>query len=1581
MYKIKTKYDITICTPADINLMTPYVLLEQEEWFEPELNFIQSLLQPGMTSLDIGACFGVYTLTMAKAVGPEGQVFAFEPASQTRDYLQSSSEENNLDNITIIPQALSSQTGQTKLTAPETPELGTITDEASFADTDTIDMTTLDVWWQQADRPQIDLIKLDVNGHEAQIIHSGQEIFTQSSPIILLSIKHNDQFNHQAVQALTELGFELYQYLPGPDILARFDDNAQPDAYLLNLFAIKPETATRLQDQGLVAPEELEVPEPEAGLWRKHLAALPWTMPLFSTWQRHADDPAYQDYLQALNFLCAAQDPKASPSQKLAQTQWAAQNLIQIYSQDPSHSVALTLTRALQGLGQQQQAAQILDTLVQHIQSGNPVEENLPFLPPLASFDHVPIQDSAQKWLMARCMESLIFLRSHSGYFSQPQDQKLLQTLHKNPDRTLESQRRLALIGLRQKRKITIKETSSLLSEREKNRNVWFWKSLKEEPQQTFSRSKIFEQTRPKPFPSAHDSMRVMHLSTLEGGGAGVAARRLHTGLRRQGYDSSMCVLNKTTNDPTVKLIQGKHNNQAVSLWPYLHAQWSKTLQQYPNRSRSLCFFSTPNSITQLEQYIAEHDVINMHWIAGLVDIKSMPRLFAGKKLIWTLHDMNPFTGGCHYAQDCTRYETGCYNCPQLGKGPEDIVKKVWEIKAESYKHLNLIVVTPSNWLGECSKKSALLGKFEHKVIPNGLDIQKFSPVEKEKARQKLSLPQNSKIILFGASGIGDYRKGFDLFLEAIKKLPAMIQGRDIELAVFGHAQNLNQVKTSYKLNHLGHLNNPAELAAAYSAADVYVIPSREDNLPNTMLESLACGTPVASFNVGGIPDMVIHKQTGYLATFPDTDELALGIKWILQEEQVDFKNNCREKAEKEITLEIQAQRYLQAYETLQKQPFKIKTATKNEILDYYHSIVPRAPKHASYFLNTDRFDVVAKYIYIKFLNRKIQSEWGKKVYARHLVAWNGAKELSPAKNSIQEYATSFNHIIQHIQNGTFNFNKSPILLDAKDHVLDGSHRLAAAVYFDKKVRFAYVGEKGAPQYLYTSCLTKNDGKLVLQDGACPFYNLSSGVDYQSPQKHHRTYQNSKMEQKYSDAVALEYAWLKKKNTFAVMLYPTTRGTKTKEAAETLKAYSKIFYYKRLNLTPKQALNLVVQTYLEEDWIGNIDNNFNLSDLQYQKCFTNNSDIRIFLVEADDVETALFIKNEIRSLYNIGKHSVHTTDAPDEMWRIATSLLNENSLHMLNNLDYSKCKNMYKMFLGFKKWLKENNIDPNDVCITGSSTMALYGLRDAKDIDYLHRIDHRYPDTAQIKSHLSEKNYYPTNFDDIIYNPENHFYFEGIKFASLDMVKQMKAKRGEEKDKRDVELVDSINNKTNLNQNAAKSSNRYVSQTNSSNVLNDNIIKDSKSNICWLTSYPKSGNTWLRFLIGNLFFGSLDHYKDQEKHTPDVHLHKQIDIRNKECAFIKTHWMFHDSMPGSKNTLSAICIVRNPFDVLVSNMNYLKADTSEKRQALFEEFIKYEGVKRWMKAGFGTYTKHTRSWIFEDLGFPVLYLRYRHHGK
>ena len=399
-------------------------------------------------------------------------------------------------------------------------------------------------------------------------------------------------------------------------------------------------------------------------------------------------------------------------------------------------------------------------------------------------------------------------------------------------------------------------------------------------------------------------------------GGAARAAYRLHKGLQSIGADSKMLVGRKTTDDSkVVEAFSGWH--PFASFRPLLN---KIPLLLYPNR-KSINFSPSflPDSLAEkISSYDAQ--VINLHWINdGFLGIESLRKI--RKPLVWTLHDMWAFTGGCHYNDGCEKYKETCGSCPQLGSNKEaDLSRRTLHHKKKSWQDIDLTIVTPSKWLAECAGSSSLFkGKRVH-VIPNGLDIEIYKPSSKSLAREKLSLPVDKKLILFGGmNASSDRRKGFQYLEPALKKIAKGPFSETLELVTFGSTGPVKRQDNGLKINDAGPMYDDRSLALLYSAADVFIAPSIQDNLPNTVMESLACATPVVAFNIGGMPDMIDHKKNGYLARPFETDDLGYGIEWILEDMERNIKlgEAAREKVLREYSLEIQASRYLNLYEGL----------------------------------------------------------------------------------------------------------------------------------------------------------------------------------------------------------------------------------------------------------------------------------------------------------------------------------------------------------------------------------------------------------------------------------------------------------------------------------------------------------------------------------------------------------------------------------------------------------------------------------------------------------------------------------------
>ena len=409
--------------------------------------------------------------------------------------------------------------------------------------------------------------------------------------------------------------------------------------------------------------------------------------------------------------------------------------------------------------------------------------------------------------------------------------------------------------------------------------------------------------------------MKILHLNTSDiSGGAARAAYRIHKGLQEMGIDSKMLVQTKLSDDRTVIDPGNKLKKGLALLRPTLDSTFknlfsggSKTIFS----SAWLPFSGIPSQIKSISL-----DIVHLHWICGgMLRIEELGQI--KKPIIWTLHDMWAFTGGCYYNAGCERFQQDCGNCPQLNQSSKnDLSWSILRRKKKAWAGLDITIVTPSNWLAECAKKSSLFGRHRVEVIHNGLDLNLFKPINKTTAREIWDLPINKKLILFGAmSATSDHKKGFDLLHEGLKQLSAQWSDK-AELIVFGAGEPENPPDFGLPVHYLGLLHDDVSIALLYCAADVMAVPSRQDNLPNTVVEPLACGTPVVAFNIGGMPDMIDHQINGYLAKSFDVSDLAAGIDWVLSDEN-RHKELCikaREKAVACFDIETIARRYAELY-------------------------------------------------------------------------------------------------------------------------------------------------------------------------------------------------------------------------------------------------------------------------------------------------------------------------------------------------------------------------------------------------------------------------------------------------------------------------------------------------------------------------------------------------------------------------------------------------------------------------------------------------------------------------------------------
>jgi len=330
---------------------------------------------------------------------------------------------------------------------------------------------------------------------------------------------------------------------------------------------------------------------------------------------------------------------------------------------------------------------------------------------------------------------------------------------------------------------------------------------------------------------------------------------------------------------------------------------------------------STKRMFRQIKQI--NPDIINLHWTHGnYISHTILPKLSRYKPLIWTFHDMWPLTGHCAYSYDCDRWKTGCTRCPYLSESPPlkyDRAAFLWHIKKKIYGHAELDVVAPSKWLTRLASGSPLLDgcKFFH--VPNGLDVDIFKPIPKDLAKKALNLPISSKVLLFVCGSFSLMRKGGKLLIEALIRLrdKYVANGNGLLIMTVGRDSNKFSSSVPFPCLDLGVVSSEHMLTIAYSAADIMINPSMLDNFPSTILESIACGTPVVAFDVGGIPDLVREEETGYLATPFDTEDLARKIEMILSDKNLwlSMSQQCRKITVAEYSLLRQAKSYLEVYD------------------------------------------------------------------------------------------------------------------------------------------------------------------------------------------------------------------------------------------------------------------------------------------------------------------------------------------------------------------------------------------------------------------------------------------------------------------------------------------------------------------------------------------------------------------------------------------------------------------------------------------------------------------------------------------
>jgi FkbM family methyltransferase len=420
---------VQVVVPDSLNLLTPYVLFEQQDWFEDEIGFVRRLLRPGQRAIDIGANYGVYALTMAKIVGATGAVWAFEPASSTAAFLAQGVAANNFSQVVIECSALSSACGTARLALNDNSEFNSLVrDELPALTTETVPVVTLDDCLVRYGWKDIDFMKIDAEGEEQNIIAGGRRFFTECSPLILYEIKAGADLHLELVQHFARIGFESYRLIPGLDLLVPFDVDSEPDGYLLNLFCCKKDRAELLAAMGLLLDAETIKASTAAGrfesfyqshkneyTWDKRLSTMPYCASLSNLWGTPAEDSAAIG--DALACYAISQDAGLDSFERLRGLEVSIQLLKSLGKEIAHHLRLSTVTRVARDYGYRTIAVNAIKQLLDSISLNRPIDASEPFLAPATRFDTLSPGPRIDKWMLAASAEEFERLQSFSSFY------------------------------------------------------------------------------------------------------------------------------------------------------------------------------------------------------------------------------------------------------------------------------------------------------------------------------------------------------------------------------------------------------------------------------------------------------------------------------------------------------------------------------------------------------------------------------------------------------------------------------------------------------------------------------------------------------------------------------------------------------------------------------------------------------------------------------------------------------------------------------------------------------------------------------------------------------------------------------------------------------------------------------------------------------------------------------------------------------------------------------------------------------------------------------------------------------------
>ena len=426
--------------------------------------------------------------------------------------------------------------------------------------------------------------------------------------------------------------------------------------------------------------------------------------------------------------------------------------------------------------------------------------------------------------------------------------------------------------------------------------------------------------------------LKVVLVNTFESyGGAAIAANRLISALKKHEVDAKLLVRNKQSDNSDAIPFNTSFFSKVLSLLLFIFERFRILMHNKLSKNNlfAISIANTGNDISK-SKIIKEADIIHIHWInQGFLSLRDLEKLTTLRKpIVWTMHDQWPYTGICHYTGGCSKYTDTCSYCPMLENSKKaDLSYKTFEKKKYIYKSNTITLVGCSRWIADEAKKSKLCYNTNIFSIPNPIDITRYNKRDKIENRKYFNLPSDKKLILFGACNVTDKRKGFDYMKTSCDLLcdQKKLSQEDVVIVVFGGKTNEIENLLPYNIYDIGYIRDEQSMIRLYNAVDLFLIPSLEDNLPNTIMEAMSCGTPCVGFNTGGIPEMIDHLHNGYIAEYKNAEDLAKGICWVLNEADYEgISSKAREKAVNNYSEDIIARQYIELYKSVLKNHMQI---------------------------------------------------------------------------------------------------------------------------------------------------------------------------------------------------------------------------------------------------------------------------------------------------------------------------------------------------------------------------------------------------------------------------------------------------------------------------------------------------------------------------------------------------------------------------------------------------------------------------------------------------------------------------------